>query len=167
MTPEDSLQAYTLGELGLLLAVVLLFLLGGSIASREASDSPPEREPRTLEIDSLKAALARSEARVESLLAALDSVRHNRSPLRPSCAQRGIVDGYLFDAVIVGGNAFAVGADTLSLDNIRSRFQRSLREAESVGCVHQVQARMGTGVDYDEFVRGWDRLRRMFYLRLR
>jgi len=157
---KEGLIAFTLGELGILTAFVLIF----SLAVEQHQRALTAAQADSLRDEVLQERLARHQ--LDASVAALrDSLRELRSPDRPSCSQTGLIDGYLFEARVLDQNQFLVKGDTLTLSGIRDRFSKQLAAARQAGCVHQAVALPSGTITAHTFVGGFNQLSRLFYVR--
>lgn len=151
MSDKGGIIGFTLGELGILLAFSLLFMIG--LQRRNNAEPPPD--------ESLRETIELLRAKVDSLESVLDSLQ---SAQIPSCREKGVVSGFLFDVTVIGDQRFRVEGRTYpSLESLLNRFQESMEVAEDAGCIHQIRVRPEANVGLPEYRAAVKRLARHFY----
>lgn len=144
MASRSGLIGFTLGELGLLVAFALLFMMRLSW----------QETPDTTAIDSL-------ERRVDSLESILDSVQ---SAQVPSCDEKGIISGFLFTVTVVGANQYRVKGEYFSsVQELLLHFEEAMERAEEAGCIHQIGVRPAPNIALEPYRAGVKRLAQHFY----
>lgn len=161
---REGIVGFTLGELGILVAFVLLFVLAG--LGRSSDTDVPDPNDIARARDSLEFALARADSLDAAFALAKDSLevlRGKRSRQTPSCREVGVADGFLFTTEILGPDLFRVNNDTLSFRGIIGRFSESVNDAERRDCVHQVTSYAGPEVSGAALVDAQRQLEVVFY----
>jgi hypothetical protein len=159
---REGIVGFTLGELGTLLAFVLLFVVG--IQRSEGRGIPVERadsmQSALQQLQDSIGALARAMAASEDTLARL---RELQSRQTPSCREAGLAGGLLFSAEVLGDDRFRINDAVLSYSELLTRYSADIRNAEDADCVHQVTSYAGSDVSGDALARAQARLQRTFY----
>lgn len=151
MAGDSGILGFTLGEVGLLLAFALLFLMG--VSRQESPD-------RTV-VDSLKDHSEKLENEVDSLSSVLDSLQ---SAQTPSCQEAGIASSFLFTATVVGEDRFRVEGNIYAgIDELLEHSRQALAEAERADCMHQIWVQPGREVSLGDYRQGVKKLARHFY----
>lgn len=154
MAAKESLIGFTLGELGLLIAFVLLFFIG--VQENRGPD-------RTVNVDSLKERLAAVKANRDSLRSMVDSLEGLQSTQTPSCREAGLTQEFLFTTSVVGRRQFLIDDETLSWRQLQQEFQSEISAARRNNCVHQINVRPAEATSLEEYRDAIKLLRQLFY----
>lgn len=154
---REGVIGFTLGELGILAAFVLLF----GYATEALNDTVPVSVA-----DSLRSELQDARGERDSLSRAIQALRDSlRSASLPACQSVDVIDGYLFSALVIDRQQYVVGNDTLSFNGLRKAFASEIKTAQEQECRHQVRVRASQGLSAEMFIAAYNRLGRLFYIR--
>jgi hypothetical protein len=162
---KEDIISITLTELSLVLLFVVIVIsysdaLIGTIKIKSATD-----------VKALKATLQRSDTelnrlREELMRTKMDLERKRlKSQQRPSCTEKGIIDGFLESVTILGERKYqlsGVGYDDTAL---KKYFGDELTIAEKHDCVHSIIVYHEPTVPLDQYLYALKKLERWFYIK--
>lgn len=149
MSQRAAVLGFTEAELGFFIAfLVLAFAL-----------EPPPPPGDVVPADSLRQA----QAQVASLERRMSELEALRSRQRPSCRERGIVEGFLFHAVVTPSGRYEVRGRQLDLSALYTTFAAEIATARQADCRHQVRISASSGLSADAFQTAVRNLARDFY----
>jgi hypothetical protein len=133
---------FTEAELGffLVFAMLLFSVVGRRHPTKEIHAVDSVQVTHQL-LDSLRQrgdsvqVLTRARDSLRAALALLPDTT-KRSRVTPSCQEKGIIAGPLFDITVLGENAFRIGEDFLDISGVRQRFEVDLARASAADCRH-------------------------------
>ncbi|MCH7858045.1 MAG: hypothetical protein IIB37_14945 [Gemmatimonadetes bacterium] len=166
---REGIVGFTLGELGILISFLLLFVVAdqrrsSTTVSVERTDSLEGQLDRAK--DSVNVEVARANLLQRNLALAEDSLeilRGKRSAQTPSCREVGVAVGFLFSVEVLSADLYRIASDTMNYGQLLSRFSEPLSRAERENCVHQVTSYAGPDISGGAMVEAQRRLEADFY----
>jgi len=162
---KQSIIGFTEAELGLFVAILVFIIAGLKYQAVSRNDLSAISSVPLLNQKVQSLAKENLELR-----ARLDSVQNNakadtklRSHAAPSCKERGISKGFLFDVIIKGPDTFQVGSNDLDSEALYDSFDSQIQAAEVAGCKHTIRVFYSPGVTTPEYLAARKTLERFFY----
>lgn len=170
MSQRQTVIGFTEAELGffLVFAMLLLFL----VTRRPVFATAGPTDSVTVATHTLDS-LQRQANAANTVQQQRDSLRQRlaelgdtgkRSRMTPSCKEKGLATGPLFDATVRGIDDFELGGDRLDAASIRQRFSAELARSAAAGCRHTARLFYAPGLSADMLQSGMQHLARFVYV---
>ncbi len=173
MSDKYSVIGFTEAELGLFVAILIFIIAAAGPRSDVSSTGKSQSTPSATSMPNLESlsrqieALTKENRRLQARLALLEAEAQKTSALRsrqlPSCKEKRLTKGFLFDVVITGPESFQVGSRKYDFDALIDNFDSQISSAKAAGCVHTIRVFYVPGVSLSDYLGSLDELRQYFY----
>ncbi|HUA33187.1 MAG TPA: hypothetical protein VMA09_06250 [Candidatus Binataceae bacterium] len=137
------------------LAVVLLLSIKPVLRLKNLNPTVRSKELEAPLKESLRACeqeLKKYKIKVAELEHELEALKGLRSHQRPTCKEKGLASGNLFDAIVLGADQLKIGATTYDVDDLEDIFANPIAIAEKQGCVQTVRVSCERTIDAAECI---------------
>ncbi len=169
MKQQKNIIGWTLLEL----VVLLIFFLYPSYASRLESS---KNEVQTLQDTLNRAAqniqnLMKESGELKTKLEDLGKNEHENEKLKskqlPSCIEKGLAAGFLFQVKIIGADKYNIDNREFTSQEILKFYHSDIEYAKKNGCVHSIWIESDTDMDAMAYISALKKIQISFYTALR
>lgn len=163
--PNKSSEAlyFSLAEFAHLLLIIAI--LGIVILTYALNNKKHELLETENELTSVKDSLKIKQDSLNLVIKKLAQFE-DKKPRRKYCYEINSlsVKYYVSTIIVIGANSFVVDGETLTYNGIRKKFRNEIKFSEKQNCRLQAKVVNGIKQDYDSYLKGEDRLNKIFYL---
>ncbi len=175
MRDRQSIIGFTEAELGFFVAILLFAFLVEHRAYINAKPPPQnvslesdKSHARIKELESLLSHSLKRRSELASqnkdLLKEIKELTGVRSHQKPSCTEKRLEKGFLFDVTVEGANSFVIGDKLTDLDGLLNSVESRLENADREGCVESIRVFYSDKVSTPESLAARKALQRRFYI---
>ncbi len=165
MKQQKNVIGWTLFEL----VILLTFFLYPSYVSRLESSKK--------EVQNLQDTLNRAAQKIQNLkeesgelktkLEDIGKKEQLKSKQLPSCIEKGLAAGFLFQVKIIGDDKYNIGNKEFTYQEILKFYQSDIEYAKKNGCVHSIWVESDTDMDAMAYISALKKIQISFYTALR
>ena len=165
MKHQKNIIGWTLFELVVLLA---FFVYPSYVLRQESSKKEVQNLQNTLnraaqKIQNLKEESGELKTRLEDL----EKKEELKSKQLPSCIEKGLADGFLFQVKIIGEDRYFIDNKEFTSIEILNFYQSDIEYAKQNGCVHSIWVESDTDIDASAYIAALKKIQMSFYTALR
>jgi len=165
MKHQKNIIGWTLFELVVLL---VFFVYPNYVSKKESSNKEVQNLQNTLnraaqKIQNLKEESGELKTRLEDL----EKKEELKSKQLPSCIEKGLAYGFLFQVKIIGEDRYHIGNKEFTSIEILNFYQSDIEYAKQNGCVHSIWVESDTDIDASAYIAALKKIQMSFYTALK
>lgn len=165
MKHQKNIIGWTLFELVVLLA---FFVYPSYVLKQEFSKKEVQNLQNTLNRASQKIQnLKKESGELKTKLEDLGKKEQLRSKQLPSCIEKGLAAGFLFQVKIIGEDKYHIDNKEFTSIEILNFYQSDIEYAKKNGCVHSILVESDTDIDASAYIAALKKIQMSFYTALK
>ncbi len=165
MKHQKNIIGWTLFELVVLLA---FFVYPSYVSRQESSKKEFQNLQNTLNRASQKIQNLKEESgELKTKLEDLGKKNQLKSKQLPSCIEKGLGTGFLFQVKIIGEDKYYIDNKEFTYQEILKFYQSDIEYAKKNGCVQSIWVESDTDIDATAYIAALKKIQMRFYTALR